>query len=115
MISLTMLAAIAVVAFIVAWIVNGFVGLLGGERPRDTGRLWFDIFFRFLVILELGIVGRILNCVGFDGLPRKIIFFIGLCCLVVFLVRGCDNDERREPIHTYPVQFKKSVSSQFFK
>src|SRR5437867_9573992 len=34
--SFVMLAAFGVAAFLVAWIVNALVGLLSGERPRDT-------------------------------------------------------------------------------
>ncbi len=32
-----MLVMIAVAAFLIAWVANGLVGLLSGERPRDTG------------------------------------------------------------------------------
>ena len=61
MYDLLMLVAFALAAFLVAWVVNGFVGMLSGERPRDTGRLWADIFLRLFAILELGLIGRVLN------------------------------------------------------
>ena len=90
-----MLAAFGVAAFLVAWIVNSLVGLLSGERPRDTGSLWFDIFFRFFVILELGFIGRLLSYLGLTGWPRKAIIFIGMVCVLLFLVRAC-HDSRKD-------------------
>lgn len=98
-----MLAIFAVAAFFVVWLANGLVGLFSGERPRDTGRLWLDVFLRFFAVLDLGIIGRILSCVGLDGLPRKIVLFIGLLCVLVFLVRACHHD-RDDQIQSYPVQ-----------
>jgi len=89
--SLIMLAMFAVAAFLVAWVVNGLVGLLSGERPRDTGRLWLDIFLRLFGVLELGFIGRILNYVGLGGLLRKVLLFIGLLCLLLFLVRSVSS------------------------
>ena len=86
-----MLAMFAVAAFLVAWVVNGLVGLLSGERPRDTGRLWLDIFLRLFGVLELGFIGRILNYVGLGGLLRKVLLFIGLLCLLLFLVRSVSS------------------------
>src|ERR1041385_5161257 len=78
--SFVMLAAFGVAAFLVAWVVNAVVGLLSGERPRDTANLWFDIFFRFFAILELELIGRILSYLGLTGWPRKAVFFIGMVC-----------------------------------
>src|SRR6266568_9192510 len=83
--SFVMLAAFAVAAFLVAWVVNGLVGLLSGERPRDTGSLWLDIFLRIFMVLELGVIGRVLNYCGFSGWPRKLVFFVGLLCVLLFL------------------------------
>jgi hypothetical protein len=97
--SFIMLAAFGVAAFLVAWIVNSLVGLLSGERPRDTASLWFDIFFRFFSILELGLVGRLLSYLGLTGWPRKAVFFIGTDCLLLFLVRACHNTQES---HAYP-------------
>jgi hypothetical protein len=100
---LIILAILAVVSFLVAWVVNGLVGILSGERPRDTGSLWFDTFLRFFAVLELGLIGRLLNYFGFDKLPRKIILFIGLLCALLFLLRSCHH-RHSEQICTYPVQ-----------
>jgi hypothetical protein len=102
-----MLAAFGVAAFLVAWVANALVGLLSGERPRDTASLWFDIFFRFFVILELGWIGRVLSYMGITGWPRKAILFIGLICVLLFLAGECHR--RPDPYtHTYPVQQLKS-------
>jgi len=90
-----MLAAFGVAAFLVAWVVNALVGLLSGERPRDTASLWFDIFFSFFVILELGVIGRVLSYLGLTGWP---VFFIGMVCVLLFLVRACHETH---DTHTY--------------
>ena len=100
---LIILAILAVVAFLIAWVVNGLVGILSGERPRDTGSLWFDTFLRFFAVLELGLIGRLLNYFGFDRLPRKMILCIGLVCALLFLLRSCHH-RQREQNYTYPVQ-----------
>src|SRR3954470_17039483 len=100
---LIILAILAVVSFLVAWVVDGLVGILSGERPRDTGSLWFDTFLRFFAVLELGLIGRLLNYFGFDKLPRKIILFIGLLCALLFLLRTCHH-RHSEQIYTIPVQ-----------
>jgi hypothetical protein len=101
--SFATLVTFAVAALLVAWVVNGLVGLLSGERPRDTGSLWRDIFLRIFAVLELGWVGRILNNVGLQGLPRKVVLFIGLLCVLLFLVRACHHDHARHG-RSYPVQ-----------
>jgi len=107
MYSFIMLAMFAVAAFLVAWVVNGLVGLLSGERPRDTGSLWLDIFLRLFAVLELGFIGRILNYVGLDGLPRKVVLFVGLLCVLLFLVRACHHErDEHSQTYTYPVQTK---------
>lgn len=103
MYSFVMLAMFLVAAFLVAWVVNGLVGLLSGDRPRDTGSLWLDIFLRLFAVLELGFIGRILNCIGLDGLPRKVVLFVGLLCVLLFLVRAC-HLEHNEHTYSYPVQ-----------
>ena len=104
MYNLVILAVFAVSAFLVAWLANGLVGLLSGERPRDTGGLWLDIFFRFFAILELGFIGRRLSYVGFQGWPRKLVLFIGLLCVLLFLLRACHHTHTGDHIYTYPVQ-----------
>jgi hypothetical protein len=97
---LALLAIFAVAAFLVAWMVNGIVGLLSGERPRDTGRLWVDALFGIFSILELGFVGRILNHLGINTLPRKFIIFVGLLCVLLFLMKACHRD-RNDNLYTY--------------
>jgi len=101
-----MLAMFAVAAFLVAWVVNGLVGLLSGEHPRDTGRQWLDTFLRIFVVLELGWIGRVLNGVGLRGLPQKLVVFVGLLCLLIFLARACRqaNEDDKTYIQSYPVQ-----------
>jgi len=103
MTTFAMLVMFAVAAFLAAWVVNGLVGLLSGERPRDTGSLWLDMFLRIFAVLELGWIGRILNYVGLRGLPRKIVLFIGLLCVLVFLVRARHHDGSRY-IRSYPLR-----------
>jgi hypothetical protein len=100
---LIVIAVVAVAAFLVAWVANGLVGFLSSERPRDTGSLWLDTFLRIFVVLELGWVGRILNYIGLRGVPRKVLFFIGLLGVLLFLARSCQQ-ERHDNIRTYPVQ-----------
>ena len=65
------LAMLAVAAFLIAWIVNGVVGLLSDERPRDTGRLWLDAFLRLFTVFELGFIGRILELCWFRRFASK--------------------------------------------
>ena len=101
--SLIILGVFAVAAFLVAWVVNGLVGLLSSEKPEDTGSLWLDIFLRFFAVLELGVIGRMLNYVGLDGAPRKVIFLIGLVCVLLFLVRACHHREYNKQMQTYHV------------
>jgi hypothetical protein len=93
----------AVAAFLVVWVANGLVGLLSGERPGDTGRLWLDTFLRIFAVLELGWIGRILNYAGLGGLPRKVVLFVGLLCVLLFLSKSCHH-EQRDFIRSYPVQ-----------
>ena len=94
----------AVGAFLVAWTTNGLVGLLSGERPRDTGRLWLDIFLRFFAILELGFIGRLLGYVGLQGGARKLVLFIGLLCVFIFLLKAGRHAPTDDHTYTYPVQ-----------
>lgn len=103
MYTLIMVAMFAVIAFLAAWVVNSLIGLLSGERPGDTGRVWWEIFLKLFSLLELGFIGRILNSVGFDGLLRKRVLFIGLLCALFFLVKACHQTDN-ENVHTYPVQ-----------
>lgn len=100
------LALVALAAFLAAWVTNCLVGLLSGERPGDTGRLWLDMFLRIFAGLELGWIGRILNYVGLRGWPRKLALFIGLLSVLLFLVRACHHDHNNDSryIRSYPVQ-----------
>src|ERR1700722_16007887 len=101
--SFMVIAILAVAALLVAWVLNGLVGLLSGERPQDTGSLWLDIFSRLFAVLEFGVIGRILNCVGLSGLPRRVVLVIGFLCLVLFLVRACHHTHTSALIQSYPV------------
>ena len=103
MYGLLMLAIFGLGTFLVAWVVNGLVGILSGEKPRDTGRLWVDIFLRLFVVLELGLIGRALNYVGLKGRFRKIFLFVGLLCVLLFLVRGCRH-AHADRTYIYPSQ-----------
>lgn len=98
-----MLMVFGVISFLVAWVANGFVGLLSGERPRDTERLWLDTFLGMFAILELGMIGRFLNYLGFQGWPRKAVLFIGLLCAVLFLLKA-GHHEHGDNIQAYPAQ-----------
>ncbi len=103
MFDLAFLAALAVAAFLVAWLVNGLVSLFSGERRRDTASLWADVFLRLFMVLELGLIGRVLNYCGLTGWPRKLVFFLGLLCVLLFLARAC-HDSHADHTYTYPVQ-----------
>jgi hypothetical protein len=106
MYKLLFLAAFAGITLFFAWLVNGLVNLLSSEQRRDTGRLWRDMFFRVFAVFELGAIGRVLNFLGLEGVPRKIVLFTGLICVLLFLFRDCgrDHDTQHRPIQTHPVQ-----------
>ena len=36
---------VCLVSFFFVWLANQLVGLLFGEHPKDTGRLWVDTLF----------------------------------------------------------------------
>jgi hypothetical protein len=91
-----------VAAFLTAWLVNGLVGILSGEKPGDTGRLGGEILLRLLVVLELGFVGRVLSYVGLKGLPRKLVLFTGLLCVLFFLIGSCRHTHKNNArFHRY--------------
>ena len=100
---LVIIAAFALAAFLIAWLVNALVEMMSGENPRDTGGLGTEVFLRLFAILELGVVGRLLSYLGFTGWPRKLMLFIGILCVLLFLVRightRSGNSARYE--HTY--------------
>jgi len=93
---LAFIAAFGVAAFLIAWVVNGLVGMMSGEHPRDTGRLGAEIFLRLFGVLELGVIGRTLNYYGLTGWPRKLVLFAGLLCLLAFLARACHEAGTRD-------------------
>jgi len=103
MYELALILAVGVAAFLVAWVVNGLVGLLSGDKPRNTASLWTDVFLRLFIVLELGVIGRMLNYWGLTGWPRKLVFFLGLLCVLLFLVKAC-QDSHVTHEHTFPVQ-----------
>jgi hypothetical protein len=100
---LLIIGVFAAAALLVAWIANGLVGLLMGEKPGDTGSIWLDVFLRFFAILELGFVGRLLGYVGLNGWPRRIVLLIGLFSLLWFLFRPHHHPRPPENIRSYPV------------
>jgi hypothetical protein len=101
--NLVMLTACVLAAFLVAWVVNALVGLLSGEKPGDTGRLWLDVFSRIVPLLELGIIGWVLNHLGLKGWRRKLVLFIGVLCILSLLVRAC-RDTHDDQLPTHEVQ-----------
>jgi hypothetical protein len=101
--TLGMLLMLGLASFLVAWLVNGLVGLLMGERPRDTGSLWLDTFFRVFLLLELGWIGRVLTYAGFSGSSRKLLLFLGCLCVVLFLAKDC-RQEHNPNVRSFPVE-----------
>jgi hypothetical protein len=97
---LMIISVVALASFAVVWVANSLVGLLSGERPRDDARHWSDIFLRFFAILKLGFVGRILAYAGFQGWARRIVIYVGLFCLMLFLFRG-GHANRQNSDRTY--------------
>jgi hypothetical protein len=106
--SLGMLAMFALAAFLVAWVANGAVGIITGEKPQDTSSLWFETFLRIFTVLELGWIGRLLNYVGLRGVPRKIVLFLGLFCVLVFLLRDCRSTHSLAPVQTIHVNLEQT-------
>ena len=102
------LAIIGVVAFVVAWIANGLVGMLSGEKPRDTGSLWVDTVLRFFTVLELGLIGHLLNRIGFNTLPRKALLLVGTLCVLLFLIGDCRSDKNSR-IQSYSAEELKEM------
>jgi hypothetical protein len=87
--TLVTIALIGLAALFVAWIANTLVGLLSGERPRDTGRLWSNIVLRIFTIKEFGVVGRILNYVASEGWPLRVLYGLGAIGILALLIRSC--------------------------
>jgi hypothetical protein len=98
---LAFIAAFGLAAFLVAWAVNGLVAMMGGENPRDTGKVGAEVFLRLFAVLELGVIGRVLNYVGIAGWPRKLLLFVGLLCVLAFLVRAFHDS------HSHATRFER--------
>jgi len=90
--NLYLICAFAIAAFLIAWIVNGLVGLMSGEKPEDLGSVWADVFLRLFTILELGAIGRFLQYCGISSRMRRLVFFVGWLCLLMFFVRAAKRD-----------------------
>jgi len=82
---------ICVVTLVGAFVVNLLVGLLRSEHPRDTGRLWADMFLRVLVVMRLGALGHILNHVGSNGWWQRILYVLGVVFLLGILLSTCND------------------------
>jgi hypothetical protein len=65
--------------------------MMSGEKPGDTGRLWVEVFLRLFGVLELGVIGRVLNHIGIRGGIRKLVLFVGLLCVFLFVARACHD------------------------
>lgn len=79
------------IAFLVAWFVNLLVGLLRGEHPGDTGRVWWEVLLRMFAIGELGLLGRILNY-GSGSWIRSILMAVGGVVLFIFIFQICRGE-----------------------
>ena len=79
-------ALVAFLAWLAAGAVNIFVGVLSGERPRDTGRVWRDLFLGVFGLFELGYLGRMLNASS-TRWARKLLYLAGLAFLIFWLLR----------------------------
>jgi hypothetical protein len=88
--SLGFFLLVCLVALFVAWLVNALVGVLSGEKPGDTGRLWLDVVLRIFALGRLSFVGRMLNYSG-GVWPRRILYAVGALAIVIFLIRGCSE------------------------
>ncbi len=88
---LALLLLICAVTLAAAWTANFLVGLLRGEHPGDTGRVWLDTLLQVFTVWELGVVGRALNYVSASW-ARRIITVVGLFGLVTFLFQACHGN-----------------------
>jgi hypothetical protein len=66
---------VCLASFSCVWLANQLVGLLSGEHPRDTGRLWVDTLF------------------GVQGLPsgswaRRVLLIMGVASLIWAVIRS---------------------------
>ncbi len=105
---LALLLLICAVTLAAAWTANFLVGLLRGEHPGDTGRVWLDTLLQLFSVWELGVVGRALNYVSASW-ARRIITVVGLFGLVTFLFQACHGDSP----HTFDPDAPPSRSADF--
>jgi len=87
--TIAMFALFCAAALLVAWVVNTLVGIMSGEHPRDTGRLWSDIIMRIFAAMEFGLVGRIFGYMASVGWPLRVLYGLGAIGVLAFLIRGC--------------------------
>ena len=76
-------------ALLAAWLVNTLIGIMSGEHPKDTGRVWSDIIMRIFGALEFGLVGRILGYLATTGWPLRVLYGLGAVGILAFFIRGC--------------------------
>jgi hypothetical protein len=76
-------------ALLAAWLVNALVGILSGEHPKDTGRVWSDIIMRIFATMEFGLIGRILGYLATAGWPLRVLYGLGTVGILRFFIRGC--------------------------
>lgn len=84
-----MFAMFCVFALLAAWLVNTLVGIMSGEHPKDTGRVWSDMMMRMFAAMEFGLVGRILGYLATTGWPLRVLYGLGAIGIVAFFIRGC--------------------------
>ena len=72
-------------ALIAAWVVNFLVGLLSGEHPGDTRRVWWEILFRSLAVGDLALIDRILNYRNTSWARENPV----KCVIGIFMVLAC--------------------------
>ena len=79
-------------ALLAAWVVNALVGLMRGEHPKDTGRVWSDIVLRIFAAMEFGLAARILGYLATTGWPLRLLYWLGAIGILAFFIRGCFRD-----------------------
>ncbi len=76
------------VALVFAWLVNFLVGILRGEHPKDTGRVWLDIL---LGMSTHGFFLGVLNYLNASW-ARRILIAAGIITILIFLFQACLAD-----------------------
>lgn len=102
------LSTLVLAALLIAWLANTLVEMLSGEKPQSTVSLWAEIISSLLIVSEFGTIGRILNRFGLTGLRRKAVLFLGLLCVLLFLLKSNHHHASTNPtgifITNYPAQ-----------